>query len=88
MADEFSATDGKDVDFDSFMAAADKFKLSEREGLVALAETMGFKPKDEVPEKPEAPPIKPYSGLTDGGQRDLSKLSPEEKVLWALRQKK
>jgi len=64
VADEFVMTDGKSVDFDSFMASADKFKLKDREELEALAEEKGFKKKSEIP--PEVP-VKPYSGVTDGG---------------------
>lgn len=66
-ADEFVTASGENVDFDSFMSAADKFKVSEREGLIALAETMGFKPKSKAHEDPENPPLKPYSGVTEGG---------------------
>ena len=69
VADEFVTSDGKDVDPDTFMKAADKFNLSKREELEALAEEKGFKTKEEVQEKaePEVPPVKPYSGKTEGG---------------------
>ena len=81
VADEFVTADGKVVDFDAFMTAADKFKLSEREGLQALAETMGLKPKAEVSEEAEEEnPLVPPSGRTSGGSEDLSDLSPREKI--------
>ena len=70
VADEFVTATGENVDMDSFMTAADKFKLSGREELEALAETMGFKPKSELsvePKELEVPPVKPYSGVTEGG---------------------
>ena len=91
VADEFVTADGKDVDFDSFKTTADKFNLSDREGLEALAETMGLKLKVETeePEKFEVPPAKPYSGKTDGGgkatlaqllKRDVKRMTYQEKL--------
>jgi DNA gyrase/topoisomerase IV subunit A len=66
VADEYVTADGEAVDFNSFMTAADKFELSSRETLTALAETLGFKLKTQPgTEQPKAP--KPYSGKTDGG---------------------
>lgn len=72
VADEFVTGSGKDVDFDSFMAAANRFKVNDREGLVALAEEKGFKPKPEEDNTP------PDSGKNKGGDTDLSHLSGEE----------
>lgn len=71
VADEFITSDGKDIDFDSFKGNADKFKLNEREGLIALAETMGLKLKTEIP-KTEVPPLKSYFGITEGGKGELT----------------
>ena len=81
VADEFMAADGTSVDLDSFMANADKFHLSDREGLEDLAETMGLKLKGEAPNEPEKPPSpRPYSGITTGGTENYDNLKPEEKI--------
>lgn len=82
VADEFVTATGESVDFDFFKNAADKFKLSGREELETLAETMGLKPKGEVekPEEPKIPPPKGYSGVTAGGAIDLNSLTPKEKI--------
>ena len=80
VADEFTTADGGNVDMDAFKARADRFNLSEREELEALAETMGLKLKTEEPQEPEAPPPKPYSGRTDGGSDNLGSLTPVERV--------
>ena len=70
VADEFVTANGEPIDFDSFMSAADKFKLGEREDLVLLAETLGFKSKSSKPTATPAP-TKPYSGITEGGSETL-----------------
>lgn len=70
VSDEFATANGEDVDKDSFMTAADKFKLSGRDELETLAETMGFKLKSEIPEEPpkaDNPPLTPFSATTHGG---------------------
>lgn len=70
VADEFITVSGEKVDFDTFMTAADKFKLSDREGLEILAETIGFKLKSETlvePPETKAEPIIPFSGGNEGG---------------------
>ena len=83
VADEFVTADGLEIDKDSFMKSADKFKLTELEELEALAEDKGFKRKSETPEV-EPATLKPYSGITEGGRFDVSKLSAREKVQYAL----
>jgi len=76
VADEFTTAEGERVDFDSFKNAADKFRLSGRDELEALAEEKGFKRKSEIPEDP--PPGRLYSGKTDGGGGSLEGLSRKE----------
>ncbi len=70
VADEFANPDGSDVDFDAFMAAANRLKANDGDSLTAVAETMGLKLKDETTpesEKPKPKAPKPYSGKSEGG---------------------
>ena len=68
VADEYVTASGESVDFDTFMVSADRFKLGDEESLKALAETMGLKPKTAPKEtEPKAPPLKLFSGVTQGG---------------------
>lgn len=80
VADEYVKADGTAVDMDSFKTAADKFKLSDQEGLVNLAETMGLKPKAEIPEETKTAPVKPYSGKSDGGGDNIGGMSPRDRI--------
>lgn len=84
VADEFTTADGSDVDFDTFMAAANRLKASDRDGLVAVAETMGLKVKtDEETEAettPKAP--KPYSGKSEGGTPYFTRAQIADRTFW------
>ena len=82
VADEFTTANNTSVDLDSFKVAADKLKLSGREELETLAETMGFKPKSEITEEPPkepALPMKVLSGVTSGGGDNIGNLSPKDR---------
>ena len=79
VADEFVVASGETLavdDYNRFMANADKFKLDDREGLVALAETMGLKPNMKTESKIES--FIPDSGKTAGGGINLNTLTKKE----------
>jgi len=80
VADDYVKADGKPVDLNSFMTAADRFKLSVREELETLADTLGFKPKDEAEGTPKTPPVKAYSGRSEGGGEDIGSLPPLQRM--------
>jgi len=83
VADDFVTVDGSNVGFDSFKARADLFNISEKEALVALAETMGFKPKTEGEPETKSPSTgRPYSGVTSGGTSFVrNKANPTETLI-------
>ena len=67
-------------DFDKLKGLCETFNSSSEEQIRKAAETLWG--KKFVPPASETPPVKPYSGMTSGGQEDLSKLSPDEKILY------
>jgi len=54
-------------------------KVTSDEQIRKVADTLWTK-KATGPPKPEVPPLKPFSGTTDGGSEDTSNLSPREKI--------
>ena len=81
VADEYKTATGENIDMDSFKKSADRFKLSESEDLEAFAESLGYKRKDEIPQKDETPPPpKPFAAKTAGGSDRLGDLPPSERV--------
>lgn len=91
VADEFVTATGEEVDKDSFKNSADKFKLSSREGLEALADDKGFKRKSEIldePPKAGTPPLVVSSGKTAGGGIDFASLTADEKIEYGLEQQR
>jgi len=73
-------------DFDKLKGLCETFNSSSEEQIRKAAETL-WSGKFVSP-APETPPVKPYSGMTSGGQEDLSKLSPDEKIRYGLTHKK
>lgn len=72
-------------------ALADTMEKNSLEEIRGVAEILwkpkGTKPKGEEPGGKQAP-LKPYSGHTDGGQLDFSKLTPSEKLQRQLEKEK
>lgn len=64
----------------------DVAKLSDAESIKALASTLWTKNKTEVEENEKG--IHIDSAITSGGGPDLNKMTPDEKIIWGLKQKK
>lgn len=60
------------------------FEAKSDEQIRKIADTLWTKKAAESL-KPATPPLKPYSGITEGGGLDFSKLTPDEKIKESLR---
>uniref|UniRef100_A0A6H1ZJL8 Scaffolding protein n=1 Tax=viral metagenome TaxID=1070528 RepID=A0A6H1ZJL8_9ZZZZ len=71
--------DYENGDLDKLKSLCEILEAKSEEQIRRVAETLWTK-KAAEPSKPATPPVKPYSGVTDGGVEDSSNLSPREKI--------
>ncbi len=87
VAENYVTASGEDADADSLRTAAERWKVTDRAGLEALAEEKGWKLKSATtPNEPE--PSAPDSGRNSGGGIDLNTRTPKELLNMAYSKKK
>ncbi len=82
IADTYTTADGKDTDPDSLMKASDRLKVSDRDGIVALAEEKGWKLKAATKE-PEVEVAHLDSGHTSGGRGTFTRTQIKDRKFWS-----